>query len=143
MTQHIELTKSEKINLDIKDIAKAIRAELKKKYSDCKFAVNIERYSGGQSMTVALMEAPFEALTEQCCGRNYGQLNHFYIKDESTKSVATPEARKVMGDVVDTMKGYNFDESDSMTDYFHVNFYMHIAIGKWNKDFKNTMKEVA
>ena len=29
----------------------------------------------------------------------------------------------------------NFDNSDSMTDYFHVGFYSEINIGNWEKDF--------
>jgi hypothetical protein len=29
----------------------------------------------------------------------------------------------------------NFDNSDPMTDYFHVGHYVNIRIGKWNKPF--------
>ena len=30
---------------------------------------------------------------------------------------------------------YNYDNSDSQTDYFDVNFYTHLNLGKWNKPF--------
>lgn len=32
----------------------------------------------------------------------------------------------------------NFDESDSMSDYFHVGHYVDLNIGRWDKAFKNT-----
>ena len=45
-------------NLDIKDIAKLIRKDLKKEFGkDCKFSVRIHRYSGGQSLTVSCKKA--------------------------------------------------------------------------------------
>jgi hypothetical protein len=28
-----------------------------------------------------------------------------------------------------------FDESDSMTDYFHTAFYTDINVGRWNKPY--------
>ena len=43
---------------------------------------------------------------------------------------------KVLSELVDAMKGPNwFDESDIMTDYFHVAHYVDINIGKWNKPY--------
>ena len=30
---------------------------------------------------------------------------------------------------------YNYDDSDSQTDYFDTNFYYSLAIGKWDKPF--------
>lgn len=35
--------------------------------------------------------------------------------------------------VTDIVESYNFDDSDSQTDYFHVNFYFHLHIGRWDK----------
>jgi hypothetical protein len=32
----------------------------------------------------------------------------------------------------------NFDNSDPMTDYFHVGHYVSLGIGKWDKPFVNT-----
>ena len=137
MTNHTELTKSEKINLNIKDIAKAVRADLKAKHPKCKFSVTIERYAGGQSMTVALMSAPFAALAKDCedADRGYTQVNLYHM---DTQTQLTEKARKVMTDAKAAMSNFNYDESDIMTDYFNVNFYMHVTVGKWDKPFNNT-----
>ena len=32
----------------------------------------------------------------------------------------------------------HWDESDVQTDYFHCNFYLNMAIGKWDKPYKQT-----
>ena len=40
----------------------------------------------------------------------------------------TPEAKKVMKDVVLQLESYNFDHSDSQSDYFHVNFWSNYGI---------------
>jgi hypothetical protein len=32
----------------------------------------------------------------------------------------------------------NFDKSDSMTDYFHVGYYVHMEVGTWEKPFVKT-----
>ena len=103
------LTKSEKINLDIKKIAKKVREELKAKFQKCTFSITIERYSMGQSLTVALMTAPFEVFKEQN-ERNYGQLNKYqFIRDGWEQYYPTPLKdwpRKTwdIAEIVQTMK---------------------------------------
>lgn len=61
----------------------------------------------------------------------YIQVNHFYI-DRAFSGVALEylqEAYKIMLDG-------HFDESDSMTDYFHCAWYNNISIGAWDKPYK-------
>jgi hypothetical protein len=41
----------------------------------------------------------------------------------------TPEATALLKKVEALVAAYNFDGSDSMTDYFHVNFYAHVDFG--------------
>jgi len=46
---------------------------------------------------------------------------------------------------VEIVDYYNFDDSDSMTDYYHVNFAFHLSLGKWDKlfiDGKDAKSEV-
>ena len=59
------LTKSEKIAIDIKEIAQRIKKQLKKEFPDCKFSATIERYSMGQSLCIALMAAPWETILDR------------------------------------------------------------------------------
>ena len=140
--------------LGIKDIAKLVRKELKEKYPKCKFSVRIQRYSGGQSMNVALAEADFNPFatpnrrllkpinfryfTEQECldawdktiKEGYHDINSFYIDDDYKLN---EKGKQLAKDMKEAVNQYNFDDSDSMTDYFHVNFYYDIAFGKWDK----------
>ena len=46
---------------NIKDIAATIRETLKREFPQCKFSVQIERYSMGQSLHVALIVAKCRA----------------------------------------------------------------------------------
>lgn len=147
---------------DIKEIAQKIREKCKEKYPDCKFSVTIERYSGGQSMNISLMAAPFEV----CTGiknmnrynsnetetikpfNGYTQLNHYCIQEKDGEDIVcngailTPQAGKMLTNVVQYTQSFNYDDSDSMTDYFDVNFYLHLSIGKFDKPFKQTESEV-
>ena len=52
-------------NLTTKDISRIIRGKLKEKYPGCKFSVRFENYSGGSSLHVCLMAAPWEAILDQ------------------------------------------------------------------------------
>jgi hypothetical protein len=113
--------------LSVKEIAKIVREELKKKFPKCKFSVTSPHHS---SLDINLMSAPFEALKVEGGQRS---VNQYYIdRDEDI----TEEAREVMKYVKDFVQDYNFDDSDSMTDYFHTNFYLHLGIGKWDKHFE-------
>ena len=44
--------------------------------------------------------------------------------------------RKFLADLKDAMMIGNFDNSDPMTDYFHVGWYISINIGNWNKPYQ-------
>ena len=47
-----------------------------------------------------------------------------------------PAVMDVIEDVYQFAQSYNYNDSDSMADYFDVNFYFHFSIGKWNKPVK-------
>ena len=48
----------------------------------------------------------------------------------------TEEGHNLLKEAVKIAEQYNYDNSDSMTDYYDVNFGFNIWIGKWNKEFK-------
>ena len=136
---------------NIKDIAATIRETLKREFPQCKFSVQIERYSMGQSLHVALMKAPFEAFDSELQQngdprtRNYSQLNEHQLRADGVMQVSngtclTSRAWSVMKRVDQIVNAENWDRSDSMTDYFDVNYYTHLNIGKWNKPFEVTNK---
>lgn len=131
---------------DIKDIAKELRAQLKKEFPACKFSVTIERFSMGQAMKVALMAAPFPVSSDPEFN-GYAQLNHYTIaqpfpKDGNNNGKAlTQRTWHVLQRAQELGNKDNWNNSDAMTDYFDVNYYFDLHIGKWDKPFEQTGDE--
>lgn len=123
-------------SLSTTDIAKILRTYVKEVYPTWKFSITSDYFSGGSSISIAVMEAPFNIFNHEA---NLDKENiHFqlYNMGDRDKNLLTEAAYTVMKDVYDQMQSYNFDDSDSMIDYFHCNFYHDFNIGKWNKGFK-------
>lgn len=136
---------------DIKDIAREVKQELMKQYPDCKWSIRIERFSGGQSLKVALLAAPFKAFTKETdhagnAVRGYAQLNQYQfhnLNDEylNNGTYLTKEAWNCMAIAYKVASRDNWNNSDSQIDYFDVNYWLHLEIGNWDKPF--IQKEVA
>lgn len=108
-----------------------VRKEIKEAFGkEFKFSVTRQNYS---SIDIALMKSPFEFAfnSEYAQEKQYAQLNHFHLDNEGFTQEQVDMFKKV---TEIAMKG-NFDKSDSQTDYFHVGWYFHLAIGKWNKPY--------
>ena len=159
----IELTKTEKINMNITDIAKKVKEQLIQKYPECVFSVTIERYSMGQSLHIALMKADFRVIRnfedipeiafskigsgytkediQQRQKEKYHQLNPYQLRQNYNTEVwcngvfLTEQGHNLLKDAVKIADQYNYDNSDLQTDYFDVNFHLDVDLGKWNKDF--------
>lgn len=127
------------IRLTTKEITAKIREYVKKAYPDCKFSVTFSSYSGGSSIHVALVSGPYEALRENV---KHIQVNHYYIEREDR---LTDWAKAVIMDVNDVIKSYRFSDCDSMIDYFDVNFWYDLDVGKWNKPYtvNNKVKKLS
>uniref|UniRef100_A0A6M3XYU9 Large polyvalent protein associated domain-containing protein n=1 Tax=viral metagenome TaxID=1070528 RepID=A0A6M3XYU9_9ZZZZ len=151
---------------DIKEIAKIVKSTLKKEFPDCNFSVQIERYSGGQSLNISLMSAPWEAIinTGSIIDRKFvstseqgyefkkhTQLNQYQFNNPyegqtacadgipegwNNGAILTREAWNCMERAYKIASGYNYDDSDGMIDYFNTNFYLHLNIGKWDNPFQ-------
>jgi len=160
------LTQSQKIELGTKEIAKRIREKLKKSFPNCKFSVRMDRYSGGSSISVYLMEAnfnpimDFKDIPEQAIyektemqnytredlqkrqAKKYHQLNHYALKEEYNPNnwcngvFLTQKGHNTLKKAVEIAEYYNYDNSNPQTDYYSVNFSFDISIGKWDKPFK-------
>ena len=127
-------------NLRTTDIAKIVREYLKEKYPTYKFSITAPDYN---SLHIALMEAPQEVIV-------YENLDDYHKKDYDKNSLhfdvnyyhiskddrLTELCREILQDAFDFAQTYNFDDSDSMVDYFHTNFYNGMSIGKWDNPFK-------
>ena len=140
-------------NLSTKEIAERVRFFFKKQYPTCKVSVQTQYYSGGSAIHIALMSAPFEVFNKEYTQDKNGnvyrekdfehaQLNQYCLKEftdgYNNGSYLTREGFNVMKFLHDSTVVYNFDDSDAQSDYFHTNFYVHLAVGKWDKPFKIT-----
>ena len=69
----------------------------------------------------------------------YIQVNHYHV-DTYFDGIALDYIQKVKAIMLDG----HWDESDSMTDYFHCAYYISIDIGRgWNSPYILTKEEVA
>jgi len=127
------------------EITKTIRAELKQRFPECKFSVTTQH---GLAITVALMTAPvspfasLDTVNGHEHGGKYAQLNHYHIRQDyqtgswmSNGYYLTEQAVETLNTVIEIGNRENWDNSNSQIDYFDVNYYFHLAIGKWDKPF--------
>jgi hypothetical protein len=114
------------------DVA-AIRNELKQAFPKWKFSVR--KGAGSLSVDVNIVKgtAKFE-------GKDYAQVNQYWIDSHWTDAedrMALEKINEIMHNAPGRAGGkVYFDESDSMTDYFHTAFYTHLSIGAWNKKYE-------
>ena len=132
-----ELTKSEKINMDIADIAKAVRKDIKNEFGNkIKCSVRSKRFAGGTSLSVELKKCSIDLIkSEEEFDEEYmdyrltnpdlfKRLKLRYHRNEIL--AVKEEVTQKINEIVDA---YNFDESDYMIDYYCVNFYYHGVSG--------------
>lgn len=108
-------------DLDVVEIAKRVRKDLKREYPGCKFSVRIQRFSMGRSLDVIIKHADFQVVNPDWV--------RFRVENPEWRNAKTnaPELYNTEGEallkrVKEIVRAYNFDDSDSMSDYYHVNF---------------------
>lgn len=112
-------------DLDVVEVAKRIKSKLKVLYPDHKWSVRTQKYSGGQSIRVTVREIPDdlplynpEWLTE------YNETGRCPWNVEKY----TKATQALLKGVESLVESYNYDGSDTMTDYFNVRFYKSVDI---------------
>lgn len=128
--------------LDVAGIAKRVRADLKTAVAAgelpaAKYSVTISRYAGGQSLSVRINGVPFAIVNEERVRRDTLE-PHTYHAD--TLFLHSERGRELLGKVEAIVAAYNFDGSDSMTDYFHVNFYGHVDFGSQETEEREALR---
>lgn len=115
-----------------KEITALIREGIKQMYPLTKWSVSFESYSGGSTIHVALMEAPYNVFREETKSGHI-QVNEYYLEQEDR---LTEQALIMFIKVNDLIKSYRYSDCDGQIDYFDVNFWYNLNVGKWNKPFK-------
>jgi hypothetical protein len=108
---------------DIKEIAKRTKESLAEKFPTLTFKVTFDR-RGGSTMNVRLMKGDFNPFTNP--DTKSLPINWRWIKDNDS---LTEKAKNVLSEVINISQKYNWDNSDPMTDYFDVNYYLNMSIG--------------
>jgi len=146
-------------NMTTKEIAKQIRSDLKA-MKGFKFSVRTEYFSMGSAIHLNVMKSPVRMLkgmseiTNIDPSINYTieqiakmqsekchQLNDYQLRDKYDPALwcngvfLTEEGHNILQKIVNIAKKEHHDDSDPMTDYFNVNFYFHIGLGQWDKEF--------
>ena len=112
------------------EILDSIRQWLKETYPHYKFSVCKKHYS---SFIIQLLQADFEPFVAEHGQLAYHEVNHYHIENDHH---LTDRAKEVMINVRDYIMSYNYDDSDSMVDYFNTNFYLDLGIGSYKSPFK-------
>jgi len=112
--------------LDIKDIAKLIRKDIAEAKKDgtlppsLRCSVTIERFAGGQSIDIRVKAVDLPVLNRTRVAMDVANPNEY-----RTVPLRTPEAEVLLAQLEGMLQAYNHDGSDTMTDYWDVNFYGH------------------
>ena len=102
-----------------KELAPGIKAVLKK--YGVKGTLGVDNHS---SLVINIQQGPIDF------GAEYHQVNHYWID-----SHYTGVARDFLMELKAAAMRDNYDNSDSMVDYFDVGYYLKINIGRRNKPY--------
>ncbi|MGX6978993.1 LPD29 domain-containing protein [Vagococcus elongatus] len=140
-------------NLGTKEIAANLRKYVKEVYPTWKFSITCQFYSGGSSISVAAMEAPYEILErdkikDNCYVDFYDHeegedfkagginIDIHRMRDREEMPILNDFGYEVLNDVFEQLMSYRYDDSDGMIDYFSTNFYYSFGLGKYDKGFR-------
>jgi putative lipoic acid-binding regulatory protein len=102
--------------LSTKETAVVIRKELKTRFPECKFSVT----SDYNSVDVELKSSPYEYLNAPY------ELDYHELKEwVNSNNIEINAIKKYVEKLVNS---YNYDDSDSMTDYFCTHFYNNTSV---------------
>lgn len=126
-------------NLKTSEIAALIKKELDIEF-ECvaKFSVISDVFTGGSSIRVGIKDVTFNPYNEDFLkALESGQTIHEYNQAHKDDWNRHPERfnedfKKFINKVEVITNKYNFDDSDSQTDYFHVNYYDSVSFDEDN-----------
>lgn len=113
------------------------RNNLKKEFPKSKgwkFSVTRVNHS---KIRVIILEAPLNLLRAEKKERGYEQIHANSISD-----FFNGEEEKALTKINKIVNEENYDNSDSMTDYFDIGFFTSISIGNYDKPFIHTKMEL-
>ena len=117
---------------------KAIRTELKAQFPNFKFSV--KKGYNGSSVDVTVVEGPVDFAEifndAYALERKYAQINQYHLYNYGKHEQFFEQILKIIKIAPALVGGRAwFDDSDSMVDYFHTAYYIHINVGAWDRPY--------
>jgi hypothetical protein len=117
-------------NLSTTEIAGLIRQEIKAAVKSemlpkAKYSVCSTHYSGGSSIDIVIIAPLFTIMNPKRIELE-ARDPRFQWQTYESEPRYTAEASQALKAIEGMLSSYNFDDSDSQSDYFHVNFYGHV-----------------
>jgi len=115
------------------DEVAAIRGQLKAKFPQLKFSVRKQHHSS-VIVTIKSGTVDFSELLDE---HGYAQTNQYWLSRMGKHQALFEKIYEVIKTAPASVPGGRawFDESDSMTDYFHTAFYMSVNIGSYDRPY--------
>jgi hypothetical protein len=118
-------------DLSVAEIGKLIKQEFKKEFPEIKLSVKSQVYSGGCSIHAQITEYKGRVFTDSYLQYRTEPdymlsnmlFNDYCIVKRIECQRFTPNLLKVLERLEEIGNSYNFDDSDSQTDYFSNSFY--------------------
>ncbi len=112
------------------EIVKLVKAEIKAKYPQIELSVSKRVFAGGKSIDVAIYDFGYNPFQQAfiAFGVQHADIERFQALYQGEYPIYTDKAMTCLKDCEAILQAYNFDHSDTMNDYFHVNFYGHVSI---------------
>lgn len=98
-----------------------------------KYSLAVDNHS---TIAMTIQSAPFDLIGvfNDCEGKTYVDVNPYhYARHMHDECVI-----ETFDQIFKCLNLDNFNDSDPMTDYYHVGHYVSLQIGKWNKPFQVT-----
>jgi len=119
-------------HLDVKEIAKLIRSDITSGKKDgslpkeLKTSVRIERFAGGQALRLEITSLGDIELFSDLAKEHIKETGSLF--QLAPNKTHTDEYKELEDALTKIHNSYNFDNSDPMTDYFHVNYYGRVEL---------------
>ena len=110
-----------------KTLAPKIKQALKK--HNMKGTLSVDNYS---TLRLTLQSGPIDFNYIGQDGRTIRNINEYWYQDHFKDN---PEALAFLSEVIPAMNNGNHDNSDIMTDYFDVCWYVSVNLGRWDKPY--------
>ena len=110
-----------------KRLAPKIKEILKK--HNMKGTLSVDNYS---TLNLNLKSGPIDFTRTNKEGKSINHINEYWYEEHFAEY---PKALAFLSEVIPAMNEGNHDNSDMMTDYFDVGWYIGVRLGKWDKPY--------